>query len=94
MGKRTPIRFLAVPVALLALAAVAMMLGSVGHHHAGSSDTSCQICHVSHQPIERPLATHRAPALALLGRAPEVRDAGLAPILAAQRVPARAPPVA
>jgi len=94
MRKRTPIRFLAVPVALLALAAVAMMLGSVWHHHTGSSDTSCQICHVIHQPLDRPLATHRAPALALLGPAPEVRDAGLAMILAARRVPARAPPVA
>jgi hypothetical protein len=81
-------------VAVLALAAVVMMLGSVWHHHAGSSDTTCQICHVSHQPVERPLATHRTPALALLGRAPEVRDAALAPTLAARREPARAPPVA
>jgi len=81
-------------VALLALVAVAMMLGSVWHHHSGSSDTSCQICHVSHQPIERPLAAHRAPTLALLGPATEVRDAVLAPALAARREPARAPPAA
>jgi hypothetical protein len=91
MCDRRAIRYLLVPVTLLL---VAMALGGVWHHHARSSDANCQICYLSHQPIERPLATHHAPALALLGPAPEARDAGLAPTLAARRVPARAPPVA
>jgi len=94
MRKRNPIRHFTVSVALLALFAVAMTLGSVWHHHTGSSDRSCQICHVGHQPIERPLATHSAVALAVVGPTPEPQGAGLAPIFVFLREPARAPPVA
>lgn len=83
-----------VPIALLALLLVAMTLGGVWHHHRGSSETSCQICHLSHQPIERPLAAHRAPALAMLGPAPDAPDTGLAPSVIVRRLPARAPPAA
>lgn len=93
MHDRRSIRYLLVPVALLALLLVAMTLGA-WHHHAGSSDANCQICHLNHQPIERPLAAHRAPALALLGTAPEAPDTGLASIRIFRRVPARAPPSA
>lgn len=79
---------------LLALLLVAMTLGGAWHHHTGSCDTNCPICHLSHQPIERPLAAHRAPILTLLGTAPEAQDTGLAPTPVIQRVPARAPPFA
>jgi len=94
MRKRNPIRYFTVSVALLAALAVAITLGSVWHHHVGSSDKSCQICHVGHQPIERPLATYRAVALAPVGPTPELQDARVAPAAAVPRVPARAPPVA
>jgi hypothetical protein len=94
MRSAKPIRCLVVPVALLALLLVAMTLGSVWHHHDGSSDATCQICHLSHQPIERPLANDRAPVLALLGTAQEPQDTGLAPTPIVPRVPARAPPIA
>lgn len=83
-----------VPVALLALLLVAMTLGSVWHHHAGSSDANCQICHLSHQPIERPLAVYRALTWAPVGPGPEPQDARVAPAPVVRRVPARAPPAA
>jgi hypothetical protein len=85
---------LVVPVALLALLLVAMTLGSVWHHHTGSSEATCQICHLNHQPIERPLASDRTPVLALIGHAQELQDTGLAPSPVIPRVPARAPPIA
>jgi len=83
-----------VKVALLALLLVAMTLGSVWHHHAGSSDATCPICHLNHQPIERPLAIDRTPALALVGPTDQPQDTGLAPSPIVPRVPARAPPIA
>jgi hypothetical protein len=94
MRKPRSIRYLAVPVALLALLLIGMTMGSVWHHHVGSSESSCPICHLSHQPIDRPLATNPAPALALVTPAPELRDAGLEPSPVVPRLPARAPPIA
>jgi hypothetical protein len=95
MRKPRTTRYLAVPVVLLALLLVGMTLGSVWHHHAGSSDESnCSICHLSHQPIDRPATVSETPALALVEPALELADPGVTPTLAVQRVPARAPPLA
>ncbi|MGC2333846.1 MAG: hypothetical protein WA581_20520 [Candidatus Acidiferrales bacterium] len=84
-----------VPVALLSLLLVGMTLVSVCHHHAAdSSESCCPICHLSHQPIDRPPAVDPAPAMALLQPAPEARDTGLASAPVIRRLPARAPPSA
>jgi hypothetical protein len=94
MRERRPIRSLAVTVALVALLLAGVTLGSVWHHHAGSSDATCQICHLSHQPIDQPLEVHRAAAPAPMGSAPEAADEVLVSKLVCGRVPARAPPAA
>ena len=96
MLKRRPTRYLVVPVALLVLLLVGMTLGSVvWHHHDGSAaETSCPICHLSHQPIDRPIAANNAPTFALVTPTPEPRDADVAPSPTVRRVPARAPPTA
>ena len=89
--------YLIVPVALLSLLLIGMTLVSVCHHHAAdssSSESTCSICHLSHQPIDRPLAVDAAPAMALLAPAPEARDTGLASAPVIRRLPARAPPSA
>ena len=83
-----------VPVALLALLVLSMTLGSVWHHHANSSESTCPICHLSHQPVDRPLASDRTPTLAAVGNRLEAREPDFAPALLADRVPARAPPSA
>lgn len=88
------IRHRIVPVALLSLLLIGMTLVSVCHHHADSSETTCSICHLSHQPIDRPLAIDPAPAVTLESPAPEPRDTGIAAALVIQRLPARAPPSA
>jgi hypothetical protein len=93
MRERRAIRYLVVPIALLALLLV-VTLGGMWHHHAGSFDANCPICHLSHQPIERPLAAHRAPTLALLEHTPEAQETGPAPTVVFRRLPARAPPPA
>jgi hypothetical protein len=86
---------LIVPVALLSLLLVGMTLVSVCHHHdVGSSEANCSICHLSHQPIDRPIAIDQAPAMALLAPAPEPRDTGIASAPVIRRLPARAPPSA
>jgi hypothetical protein len=94
MRKPKSIRYLVVPVALLALLLVGMTLGSVWHHHAGSADESnCPICHLSHQPIDRPAPVDQAPARALVEPTLDPVDPGPSPTLVVRRVPARAPPL-
>jgi hypothetical protein len=93
--KRKPIRYMVVPVALLALLVLSMTLGSVWHHHdANSSESTCPICHLSHQPIERPLASVRTPTLAPVGPRLESQEPDFTPARVTDRVPARAPPSA
>ena len=95
MLTRSHSRYLLVPVALLAVLLVGMTLGSVvWHHHTGSAESTCPICHLSHQPIDRPIAANHAPTFSLVAPAAEIRDAVLAPSPALRRVPARAPPTA
>ena len=94
MRKPKPTRYLVVPVALLALLLVGMTLGSVWHHHTGSSESTCPICHLGHQPMDRPIAADQAPSLELVAPTPEPRDTGVAPAPVVGPLPARAPPLA
>ncbi|MGH9683154.1 MAG: hypothetical protein ACRD4S_06040 [Candidatus Acidiferrales bacterium] len=95
IAKRVTFRRLLVPLALVALLVLGTTLGSVYHHHATSSETNCcPICHLSHQSVERPVATNRTPVLAPLGRGPELQILGPAAILVIHPLPARAPPSA
>jgi hypothetical protein len=94
MRKAKSFRYLAIPVALLALLLVSMTLGSLWHHHTGTTESSCPICHLSHQPIDRPLSPSPTPAFAIVTAAPEPADLGFAPSPFVPLVPARAPPAA
>src|ERR1700690_585986 len=95
MPHRKSIRYILVAVALLALVGVTATLGGVLHHHQNStSENTCQICHLNHQPIERPLASDRGPVMAPVGAQPEPEDYEFSPGLLVHRLPARAPPTA
>jgi hypothetical protein len=95
MRKPKTTRYLAVAVTLLALMLVGMTLGSVWHHHAVSSDeANCSICHLSHQPIDRPAPVNETSALVIIEPALEIASPGAAPTQVVRRVPARAPPLA
>jgi hypothetical protein len=90
-----PNRYSVVPLVLLALLLIATTLGDVWHHHSNStSEDNCPICHLNHQPMERPLASHRSPTLIPTGPGPETFDYESAPNPTVVRVPARAPPTA
>ena len=82
------------PVALLALLLLSMTLGSVWHHHANSSEANCPICHLSHQPADRPIASDRTPTLAAVGPRFETQEPDFVLTRGSERIPARAPPSA
>jgi hypothetical protein len=95
MPHRKSIRYFFVPLAILALLVVTATFGGALHHHQNpTSENTCQICHLNHQPIERPLASDRVPALTPVGAQPEPEDYEFSPRLFDRRLPARAPPVA
>jgi hypothetical protein len=87
-----PHRLFIVSVALLAVLLVSVTLGSVWHHHTGSSEATCQICHLNHQPLVQWPDADRTPSLAQAGRTPDLPDSRFAPHIIVPRVPARAPP--
>jgi hypothetical protein len=80
---------------LLCVLLVGMTLGGLWHHHRGAADeANCSICHLNHQPIDRPTPVNETSAAALLGPTPEPAAPGYAPTPALERIPARAPPLA
>lgn len=94
MPSRKPIRYLLVPTTLLALLVLTMTLGGVWHHHSTSSRSNCSICHLSHQPMERPLAGDRTPTLAAVEIEAQPFEPRFTPSPVIPRLAARAPPVA
>jgi len=92
MRNRNSIRRLIVPVALLLLLVVGMTLCNVSHHHNGSSDANCSICHLSHQPIDQPLVAKGTATLAQTGVNSDPQEPGFEPSPIEPRLPARAPP--
>jgi len=81
---------------LLAVLLVCSTIGTASHHHTGtgSSDSNCSICHLGHQPMDRPMNGSDRPALVPLAPTSEAREIQLAPSPVFRRVPARAPPTA
>jgi hypothetical protein len=94
MVERRAIRYVVVSVALLALLFVTATLGGIWHHHSKVSDANCSICHLNHQPMERPLASHREPALTTVGHRPDPQEPGFTLNPETPRLPTRAPPSA
>jgi hypothetical protein len=94
MPERKAIRYLLVTAALVTLLLFATTLGGVFHRHAGSTDANCSICHLTHQPIERPHAAYRAHVLAAVGAHIEPQEQAFVASPVAPRLPARAPPSA
>lgn len=93
MVNRQSIRYVVVALTLLGLLFMTATLGGVLHYHQNStSENTCPICHLNHQPIERPLVSHRLPALQPAGPNPEPFNYEFAPDPMTRRVPARAPP--
>jgi len=92
MRNNKQIRRLIVPVTLLLLLVVGMTLCNVSHHHAGSSDANCSICHLSHQAIDQPLPSNSFTILVQTGVKADPAEQGFTPSPIKPRLPARAPP--
>jgi hypothetical protein len=93
MVEHKRIRYLIVALTILGVLFMAATLGGALHHHQSSaSENACPICHLSHQPIDRPLASDRLPALQPAGPNSEIASYEFAPDPMTRRVPARAPP--
>jgi hypothetical protein len=93
MVEHKRIRYLIVALTILGLLFMAATFGGALHHHQSSaSENACPICHLSHQPIDRPLASGRLPALQPVRANREVASYEFTPDPMFRRVPARAPP--
>src|ERR1700678_635598 len=88
------IRRLVVPVVLLLLLVVGMTLCSVSHHHTGSSDAKCSICHLNNQAIDQPILNDGTATLAKTGVNSKPRESGFPQGPIQPRLPGRAPPSA
>jgi hypothetical protein len=92
MPARKLIRYLLVPLALIGLLVMATTLGNVWHRHNSNSEHACSICHLNHQPFERPVAGHRQPVFALIYPSSEITEPAPVADPEFHRIPARAPP--
>jgi hypothetical protein len=93
MQNQKRLRCFLVCLTLLGLLFMTATFGGALHHHENStSENTCPICHLSHQPIERPIASNRLPALLPAGPTPEPFNYEFAPAPMTRRLPARAPP--
>jgi len=88
-------RLMTVPAVLaVVLLLIATFAASILHNHHGSSEATCQICHLSHQPVEQHLAVDRVAVPMPVGPAPVQVDSVYfaAPALCIRI--SRAPPLA
>jgi hypothetical protein len=73
----------------------ATTLSAVWHTHEHTSEATCVICHLNHQPINNALSFHpELPDFAPVGTQPQAKEALLAQSPLIARIPARAPPTA
>lgn len=94
MSRKAPIRVLIVTVSIATLLVLTVSMAGICHHHQRSTETNCPICHLNHQPIERPLSSTRIPVLAPIAPSVEPQVSDFAPSPVSPRVPGRAPPLA
>lgn len=94
MTRKRSIRGAVAALSILVLLVFVTTIGSAWHHHASSSEATCPICHLNHQPVQRPLAVTRAPALTVARSSLEASVPPDAPAPVIRILPARAPPSA
>jgi hypothetical protein len=95
LNSHNTIRRLFSAVALLALLFFATSIGEALHHHdTASADAHCQICHVSHQSVEKAANAQGAAAPELLGSLPVPQALSFIARLRVDLSGTRAPPSA
>jgi hypothetical protein len=87
-------RWIVVSAALLALLVLMLSVSGIVHHHSGCTESTCSICHLSHQAIDQELSGLPATGFEKVAMqiAPAESEDSPGPI--SRRIPARAPPSA
>jgi len=89
MKSRAPKLALAILMALLVIAPLA---ASLLHHHAGSSDTNCPVCHFNQQPMDRPAEALRVSSIEQVTYRTTPSEARIITNCEILPLPSRAPP--
>jgi Na+/phosphate symporter len=93
-ANRKQIRLHLIALAILGVI-FATTLSAVWHTLEHTSEATCVICHLNHQPINNALSFHpELPDFAPVGTQPQAKEALLAQSPLIARIPARAPPTA
>jgi hypothetical protein len=87
-------RWIVVSAALLALLVLMLSVSGIVHHHSGCTESTCSICHLSHQAIDQELSGLPGTGFEMVAMqiAPAESEDSPGPI--SRQIPARAPPSA
>ena len=82
-------------VAMLVMVLVtAPLAAGIWHHHTGSSDVNCPVCHFNHQPMDRPAVGLRFCSMVVVTYRSAPAETRLITTGNILPLPSRAPPAA
>jgi hypothetical protein len=81
-----------VVVMLVAVLVTAPLAASIWHHHTGSSDANCPVCHFNHQPMDRPAESPRFCSILAVTYSSRPAEARYIANRDIRPLPSRAPP--
>jgi hypothetical protein len=85
---------LIVAAALLALLVLSLSVSGIAHHHTGCTESTCSICHLSHQAVDQELSGLPATDFEMVVFEIAPAESTYIPGPIARHIPARAPPSA
>lgn len=81
-----------VVVMLVAVLVAAPLAASIWHHHSGTSDANCPVCHFNHQPMDRPAENLRFCSIEVVTYRSAPTEARFITNRDIRPLPSRAPP--
>jgi hypothetical protein len=87
-------RWVIVSAALLALLVLTLSASSIGHHHTGCTQSTCSICHLSHQAVDQERSGLPATDFEMVAIQIAPAESEYSPGPISRQIPARAPPTA
>ena len=80
--------------ALLALLVLTLSVSGIVHHHTGCTESTCSICHLSHQAVDPELSGLPATDFEMVAIQIAPAESEYSPGPISRQIPARAPPSA
>jgi len=87
-------RWIIVSAALLALLVLTLSVSGIVHHHSGCTESTCSICHLSHQAVDQELSGLPATDFEMVAIQIAPAESEYSPGPISRQIPARAPPSA